>query len=366
MKIKFLLLLYFCTYFLIAKAQVYTISYNSLGGSTVVNSITKPDTTIAPPVSPTKAGYTFEGWFKESQCINRWLFAYYKVVSNITLYANWVPTVNSNINVPNAGSFKTALYSAAYNRNSVTNLTVTGNIDARDICFMRDSMPVLAVLDLSGAQINAYSGIGGTFPFFSVSYPANEMPEYSFYNANTVNTFGKKTLTHVIMPTNISSIGSNAFADCSFLSGKLMIPQSVTIIHSYAFMDCRSYTDTLDIPNSVKTIESHAFANCNGFSALHIPVSVKSIGIWAFFDCASLNLIKVDIPNPISIDSSVFIWVNKYTCKLIVPNGSESKYQNSLVWKDFYHLTGNGFVVSFNSDGGSLISSIVVAPKFNY
>ena len=43
-------------------------------------------------------------------------------------------------------------------KNTITNLTLTGTIDARDFVTMRDSMPVLAVLDLSGATIATYTG----------------------------------------------------------------------------------------------------------------------------------------------------------------------------------------------------------------
>jgi hypothetical protein len=48
---------------------------------------------------------------------------------------------------------------------------------------MRDELQNLTVIDLSQAVINPYSGVGGTAdPTVSVSYPANEMPQYSFYN----------------------------------------------------------------------------------------------------------------------------------------------------------------------------------------
>jgi hypothetical protein len=47
---------------------------------------------------------------------------------------------------------------------NVTHLIVTGTIDARDVKFMRDNMPNLAVLDLSGVTIAAYTGNEGTAP----------------------------------------------------------------------------------------------------------------------------------------------------------------------------------------------------------
>ncbi len=41
------------------------------------------------PKAPTESGWTFEGWFKESSCINEYKFANETVTGNITLYAKW-------------------------------------------------------------------------------------------------------------------------------------------------------------------------------------------------------------------------------------------------------------------------------------
>ena len=41
------------------------------------------------PVTPTAAGYTFGGWFKEQSCENRWVFNGQQVFDNLILYAKW-------------------------------------------------------------------------------------------------------------------------------------------------------------------------------------------------------------------------------------------------------------------------------------
>ena len=48
------------------------------------------DTTISEPNKPEKEGYTFEGWYREADCINIWRFAIDTVVENTTLYAKWL------------------------------------------------------------------------------------------------------------------------------------------------------------------------------------------------------------------------------------------------------------------------------------
>ena len=91
--------------------------------------------------------------------------------------------VSKTINVAAAGTLSTLL--TADEKTTVTNLIVTGEIDARDFVTMRDAMTVLAVLDLSAASIKQYIGSAGTDPFSFFTYPANEMPWYSFYNPIT-------------------------------------------------------------------------------------------------------------------------------------------------------------------------------------
>ncbi len=122
--------------------------------------------------------------------------------------------VSKTIHLATAGTLKDQNFSPATAK-TITNFTLTGNIDARDFQFMRDSMNVLMELDLSGANIVAYSGSGGTYRY-STSYPANELPQYSFYNGSTRQ--GKTSLTAIYLPGNLTSIGGYAFGGCSSLT----------------------------------------------------------------------------------------------------------------------------------------------------
>src|SRR5450830_1723622 len=92
----------------------------------------------------------------------------------LALFTTVVPAqLSKTINVPTAGTLSTLLTSDE--KTTVTNLNLTGNIDAQDVKCLRDEMTVLAVLDLSAVSINAYNGSGGTI-ISSTLYPANEMP----------------------------------------------------------------------------------------------------------------------------------------------------------------------------------------------
>jgi hypothetical protein len=169
--------------------------------------------------------------------------------------------VSKTVNVT-SGGLSTALSTTELS--TVTNLTITGTIDARDFVTMRDSMPALAVLDMSAVNIAAYTGTGGTAGTASTSYPANTMPNFSFYNPAAGQA--KTTLTTILLPSSVTSIGREAFHGCSGLT-------SVTI------------------PNSVTSIGEYAFSFCTGLTSVTIPNSVTSIGYDAFYVCSSLTSI---------------------------------------------------------------------------
>ncbi len=67
---------------------LYSISFNSNGGS-AVSTISEPyGTTITKPTDPTKEGYSFGGWFKDTTLMLPYTFSTMTDTS-ITLYAKW-------------------------------------------------------------------------------------------------------------------------------------------------------------------------------------------------------------------------------------------------------------------------------------
>ena len=289
--------------------------------------------------------------------------------------------VSKTINVATAGTLGSLL--TATEKTTVTNLTITGTIDARDFVTMRDTMTVLAVVDISTVNIAYYNGWKGTYDIItSYTYPKNMLPEYSFCSSST-NT-GKTSLKSITLPSSVTSIGGYAFSSCSGLTSvtipssvasignyafyncigltsvtipssvtsienyvfrycsgltSVTIPTSVTSIGNYAFSDCSGLTSA-KIPSSVTSIGLGAFYSCYGLNSITIPSSVTSIGSGAFFSCLALNSIIAYPATPVNLPSSndVFYSVNKASCILFVPTTSLSLYKSSDQWKDFTNI----------------------------
>ncbi|MFA5675910.1 MAG: InlB B-repeat-containing protein, partial [Christensenellales bacterium] len=70
---------------------LFTVNFDSQGGGGVPSAIAGCGDTITAPADPTKEGWNFGGWYRESGCLNVWNFAADTVNENITLYAKWTP-----------------------------------------------------------------------------------------------------------------------------------------------------------------------------------------------------------------------------------------------------------------------------------
>ena len=86
---------------------------------------------------------------------------------------------------------------------------------------------------------------------------------------------GCRSLTSLVIPDGVTSIGKSAFSGCEYLSS-LVIPDSVTSIGDMAFCGCSSLT-RLVIPGSVSCIGFSAFENCKSLCSIVIPESVVNL-----------------------------------------------------------------------------------------
>jgi uncharacterized repeat protein (TIGR02543 family) len=91
----------------------YSVTFNVDGGSAVASQTVVSGAKATLPTAPTKEGFTFVGWYKESALTNAWVFATDTVTSNQTLYAKWEAVVYTVTFESNGGSTVSALSNVA-------------------------------------------------------------------------------------------------------------------------------------------------------------------------------------------------------------------------------------------------------------
>ena len=122
---------------------------------------------------------------------------------------------------------------------------------------------------------------------------------FTAYDGTTVNSYeinryafrGNTSLTSVVIPDSVTSIGGSAFDDCTGLTS-VTIGNSVTSIGWEAFSECTGLT-SVTIGNSVTSIGYYAFQDCTGLTSVTIPDSVTSIGDSAFSGCTGLSSVTI-------------------------------------------------------------------------
>ena len=159
---------------------------------------------------------------------------------------------------------------------SITELTVTGEMDARDFAFVAFELKELKVFDISAVAIKGYTDEKCLFAN-TRSYNADALPNHCFMG---------KALTSVALPTNLKAIGEGAFASCAGISS-ITLPASLVGIGDFAFSGCSGLTK-VEIPVSVTTLGAGAFAHCSQLSQVQ-ATGLTKIGADAFMDCQSLT-----------------------------------------------------------------------------
>ncbi len=211
-------------------------------------------------------------------------------------YYFWYWTENEAI-VSNAASYS---FPVVDDRNLVAVFTTTNPADA--IAFSDANVKALCVAnwdsnsdgELSYAEAGSVTTLGDVFKGNADITSFDELQYFTRLPAVNSCAFQDCVgLTSVQIPNSVTSIGQNAFYNCSSLTGDWAIPNSVTYIGSSAFYDCSGLTGDLAIPNSVTTINNYTFYGCSGIISVEIPNSVTAIGGYAFYGCSGLTLLTI-------------------------------------------------------------------------
>ena len=171
----------------------------------------------------------------------------------------------------------------AVENTSITELIISGTIDARDFKFIHDKLNNLESLDLSDTRIVAYSNSQSPL-FLSINtYEDNSIP--------TTALMGKK-LRRISLPGKTQKIDMAAFAGCEQLE-RIEFPESLESIGDYAFSSCNKLI-SVTIPSDVKEMGEGAFSRCNKLEKVAIKTSgTFSVPKDAFQDCKALSTVTM-------------------------------------------------------------------------
>ena len=246
------------------------------------------------------------------------------------------------------GGLKKAITAANKDYTKIKNLKITGEINAQDFYFMRDSMEYLAALNLKeviirGGQQTLTGGSPGDYP-----YNDYEMPYEALY--------GKKSLNLIVLPDKLTKIGIAAFGECQNLTGSINIPEGVTEIEVGAFFNCRAlsgsislpstlkyigrgydrwwyggvftycgFNSQLVLPNNLEKILGNAFEGCEGlYGELRLPEKLNELGDNVFRDCRNLSG-SLSIPQDLhKIPNNAFEYCGSFNGTLTFHDGITS------------------------------------------
>lgn len=131
------------------------------------------------------------------------------------------------------------------------------------------------------------------------------------------------------------------------------ITDKETEISENEFYGCTNL-QSVTIGDGVTTIGNWAFSGCQSLKYFAFGSQVQTIGQEAFSDCTAVVEIcsKAEIP-PIC-GSQALDDINKWECKLYVPEGGMSAYQVADQWKDFFFTEEGEGTAGQNPDDPSI------------
>lgn len=219
-------------------------------------------------------------------------------------------TQQITVNVPTAGTLSKIIQSDKMYK--ITNLKITGSLNADDIRFIRKMAGCyyngngskydghLQYLDLGSLSQISYvhsfeiydeNGYRSTLNdcLFPLAYLYNlktvVLP--NLYKGYNFSLMGCRNLTTAKMPDNLEKIGNNTFKDCSSLVDISLSP-TITSIGEYAFSGCSSLTE-IQIPANVTYIGQYAFYGCSSLKGINVPTDLVNISASTFEGCANMQ-----------------------------------------------------------------------------
>lgn len=326
----------------------YIVTFNTDGGSEVSSQTVNYNGTVATPEEPTKAGYTFAGWYTDAGCTTEYNFAT-SVTGNITLYAKWTVEVITDWaalseKLSSATTDVGDIYvSGSFDVDSAINFSGTVNIiPTGSVTFTRSAD--CKIFDIASGATLTFAGTDSAPIVFDGNSISSKNP--MIYSSGTL-TLENCTLQNSNNSSNgscgalYSSSGTTNITNCTFTSNTGIYGGVVQI-----------YSGTVNISSITCSRNSATSGNdiYNHNGTLNIGGTVSSIDIYMNNSLDAYSPVLVPVKGITLADETYPINVQMYSCSegttvLTNTKMSVSEFATAI---NCFTLKNDGFVIDSN------------------
>ena len=111
-------------------------------------------------------------------------------------------------------------------------------------------------------------------------------------------------VTSLVVPEGVILIPYNAFFGCTKITS-VKLPESLIVVETNAFRYCASLnTLNINVCTNLESIGTSAFSDCSALTSVVLPVNLNSIGTRAFFLCNNLTSVEFTDPTGWQVSTS--------------------------------------------------------------
>ena len=281
-----------------APLQSVLISFDTKGGGTVapiplLSGDTLKEDSVA---TPTKEGYTFTGWYKNTACTSKFNFGSVPT-ENITLYAGWKLNdgMGEYVGMADGQEVARSVFPAgspvlpetddgiSYLWFSDIFMTQPFSCEVSEGSVTLYGMAYTAGLRIEDGVVTGYAGRER-----AVIVP----PTWDGVTVTAVaaNAFaGNRQVKSVQLPKTVASVGASAFYNCYSLATVNLTP-ACKVVGAFAFAGCEKLTSIGDL-SGLEEIREHTFTGCRRLSSVAFSDGLLAVGRYAFSNCSALESI---------------------------------------------------------------------------
>ncbi|MDY4468729.1 InlB B-repeat-containing protein [Treponema porcinum] len=327
----------------------YIVTFNTDGGSEVSSQTVNYNGTVATPEEPTKAGYTFAGWYTDAGCTTEYNFAT-SVTGNITLYAKWTVEVITDW---------TTLSAKLNNvKDDVGNVYVSGDFEIASTISFSGTAKIIPtgsvtftrsadykIFDIASGATLTFAGTDSAPIVFDGNSISSKNP--MIYSSGTL-TLENCTLQNAVNSSTgscgaVESSGTTNITNCTFTSNSASYGGAIQI-----------YSGTVNISSITCSRNSATSGNdiYNYNGTLNIGGTVSSIDIYMNNSLDAYSPVLVPVKGITLANETDTINIEMYECSAETTVLTQS---DGMTTSDFaaaincFTLTNNGFVIG--SDG---------------